>query len=167
MYQLKPNQSLLDLLRNARIAASDSVTISVHGELRVHGDKLCVFHEGKLFSALTLPEVVLLAAYDVISSPLCILAGNSDQARYLMRELRIPPKKGVILSHCSMLYKLNGMDKPVVINYGTYYERRDSHEFVSTLEARGAAVYFIDDSDLKLLDDLREYLDNRGTRNAS
>jgi len=159
MYQLKSNQSLLDLLHNARIAASDSVSIIVHGECRFHEGKLCIFHEGKLFRALTLPEVVLLAAHDVISSPLCILAGNSDQARYLMRELRIHPKKVVILSHRSELYRLDGLRDLIVIKYGTYYERRDHQEFLDAMERRVTAFYFADDEILSGLDDLLEYFD--------
>lgn len=167
MYELKPNQSLLDLLHNARIAASDSVTISVHGELRVYDGNLCVFEKGELFRTLTLPEVVLLAAHDVISSPLCILAGNGDQARHLMRELRIHPKKAVILSHPSVLHRLRGMDDLIVIKYGTYLERRDFGDIGQELERRGAAFYFVWEEMLSELDDLRKHLDARGKRDAS
>ena len=168
MYQLKPNQSLLDLLRNARIAASDSVSVMVHGELRAHEGKLCVFHEGKLLRALTLPEVVLMAAHDAIPSSLfCILTGVLAQVRPVMYGLRLDYKKAVILSHYSELHRTTGVQNLIVIKYGTYYRRPDYQEIIDALGYRRAAFYSTTEIDRVTLNDLQKYLDNRGKKDAS
>lgn len=159
MHQLKLIKLDQLLLEVSQRQAFESIRLTVQGTHKVHEGKLCAFHEGKLIRALTVAEVILLAAHDVIASPLCILAGNSDQARYLMRELRIHPKKAVLLSHPSALRRLGGVDYLIVIKYGTYLERRDFGDIARELERRGAAFLFAWDEMLSELGDLREYLD--------